>query len=69
MNQKEFYDSLSDEMKAKVGACKSMDEFKALLKAEPIEMDPELLEKVSGGLGGDVCCGGYWCIWNDFLPE
>ena len=52
MNQKEFYNSLSEDVKAKIKACKSEAEMMGVLDAEKIEVDPELLDEVSGGLGG-----------------
>lgn len=49
MNQKEFYNSLSEDVKAKIKACKSEAEMMSVLDAEKIELDPELLDEVSGG--------------------
>ena len=49
MNKKEFYESLSDEVKAKIKACKTEEETLKVLQDEKIELDPELLDKVSGG--------------------
>ena len=56
MNKKEFYNSLSDEVKAKIKACKTEEEMLKVLQDEKIELDPELLDKVSGGyIPPDVC--------------
>ena len=52
MNRKEFYNSLSEDVKAKIKACKSEEEMMSVLDAEKVELDPELLDEVSGGLGG-----------------
>ncbi len=49
MNKKEFYESLSDEVKAKIKACKTEEEMLKVLQDEKIELDPELLDGVSGG--------------------
>jgi hypothetical protein len=59
MNKKEFYESLSDEVKAKIKACKTEEEMLKVLQDEKIELDPELLESVSGGnsnFGSDSNC-------------
>ena len=49
MNRKEFYESLSEETKAKIRACKSEQEMLKVLAEERIELDPDLLDSVSGG--------------------
>lgn len=49
MNRKEFYNSLSDEVKEKIKTCKSEEEMLAVLQEEQIELSPDLLESVSGG--------------------
>ena len=49
MNRKEFYESLSEETKAKIRACKSEQEMLKILAEERIELDPDLLDSVSGG--------------------
>lgn len=49
MNRKEFYESLSEETKAKIKACKSEQEMLKVLAEERIELDPDLLGSVSGG--------------------
>lgn len=41
--------NLSDELKAKIKACKNDDEMLSLLSAEKIELDPEMMSAVSGG--------------------
>ena len=40
MNRKEFYDSLSDEVKAKIKACQSEREMLKVLEEEQIELSP-----------------------------
>ena len=49
MNRKEFYESLSEEVKAKLKACKNEEEMMKVLEDEKIELDPALLDEVSGG--------------------
>ena len=68
MNKKEFYNSLSDEVKAKIKACKTEEEMLKVLQDEKIELDPELLDKVSGGNdnmysgdGGKPCDSYCFC--------
>ena len=58
MNQKEFYNSLSEDVKAKIKACKSEAEMMQVLDEEKIELDPELLDEVSGGGFHDTCTLG-----------
>ena len=53
MNRKEFYESLSEETKAKIRACKSEQEMLKVLAEEHIELDPELLDGVAGGNQND----------------
>lgn len=58
MNRKEFYNTLSDDVKAKIKACKTEDEMLKVLGEEGIALDDELLDSVSGGYGdgyGDRC--------------
>lgn len=49
MNRKEFYNTLSEGVKAKIKACQTEEEMLRVLEEEKIELDPELLEDVSGG--------------------
>ena len=49
MNQKEFYNSLSEDVKAKLKNCKSEEEMMKVLDEEKVELDPELLDEISGG--------------------
>ena len=53
MNRKELYNSLSEDVKAKIKACKTEEEMMNVLAEEKIELDPELLDSVSGGDGCD----------------
>ena len=46
---KEMYDSLSDDLKAKVANCKTADELTNLAKTEGIELTYEQLDAISGG--------------------
>jgi len=49
MDRKEFYESLSEDVKAKLKACEAEEEMMKVLDAEKIELDPELLDEASGG--------------------
>ena len=49
MELKSIYDSLTDEQKEKVKACKTADEFKAFAEKEGIELTDEMLDEVAGG--------------------
>ena len=49
MNQKEFYDSLSEDIKERLKACKTEEEMMKVLDEEKIELDPGLLDGASGG--------------------
>ena len=73
MNRKEFYNTLSEDVKKKIKACKSEEEMKALLKGAQIELPDELLEAVSGGwITCAKCvtdCGLYLkCPFNESTP-
>ena len=48
-NYKEMYDSLNEELKAKVANCKSADELMELAKSEGIELTDEQMDAISGG--------------------
>ncbi len=59
------YDDLSDELKAKVGEAKSVNELLALAAQEGIELSDEQLEMVSGGVewggsGSDSNCSSQF---------
>ena len=61
MNRKEFYNSLSEDVKAKLKNCKTEEEMMSVLDAEKIELAPELLDEAS--VAGGYCrhyfpCGG-----------
>ena len=49
MDLKEFYASQSESVKARLGACKSEEEMMRVLDEEGIELDPEMLDNISGG--------------------
>ncbi len=49
MDLKEFYNSLSEDVKAKLKECKSEEEMLKVLEEENIKLDPDVLEDVSGG--------------------
>ena len=61
MDRKEFYNSLSEDVKAKLKACKTNEEMMKVLDEEKVALDPALLEGVSGGLGDDYDCA---CQFN-----
>jgi hypothetical protein len=47
---RKFYEKLSDGTKAKLKACRTEEEMKKILEDEQIEIPPELLEAVAGGV-------------------
>ena len=49
MDEKEFYLSLSDEVKEKIKACKNEQEALDVLEEYAIPLPVELMDKVSGG--------------------
>ena len=48
---KGIYDNLSDELKEKAKACKTMDELMEFAGKEGIELPDEMLDSVAGGCG------------------
>ena len=46
---KKFLDSLTDEQKEKVKACKNGEELQDLIAKEGVELPDELMENVAGG--------------------
>ena len=63
MDLKEFYQGLSDDTKEKLKACKSEEEALQVLKDENIELDPEVLDTISGGMGNESTggCSYLYC--------
>ena len=60
MNLRQFRDQVSPELIEKVKACKTEEEMMEMLKAEKVELSPDMLDAVSGGLrtpehDGDSC--------------
>ena len=49
MDRKEFYNTLNDDIKMKLKACKSDEEMLKVLKENNIRLDDELLKGVTGG--------------------
>ena len=49
---------LNEELKNKLKECKTEEEMEKILEAEGIELDPDQLEKVSGG-GITMCRPNY----------
>ena len=47
---KEIFDSLTDEQKEKIKACKTPDEVVKLVKSDGFELSDEALELISGGI-------------------
>ena len=65
MNRKEFYNTLSDDVKAKIKACKTEDEMLKVLGEEGIALDDDLLDSVSGGnKGGCPRHKSQGCVCN-----
>ena len=52
----EFYDGLSEDLKAKVTSCKTAEELIELAKTEGIELSDEQLDAASGGGNWDCGC-------------
>ena len=49
MTRREFYEGLSDEVKAKIKACASEQEMLQVLEDAQIELLPDMLDGVAGG--------------------
>ena len=64
---KELFGNMSDDFKAKMAACKSKEEFDALIKEENIELTPEQVDALAGGAQNDDGCPCYVvyidCLW------
>ena len=56
---KEMYDSLSDDLKAKVKTCKTGEELVALAEKEGVELSDEQMDAISGGVQWS-CSGDDW---------
>ena len=59
MEFKDFFNSLSDDVKAKAKDIKTGEEFMALLEKENVELTPEQVEALSGG--GCNCVVNFDC--------
>ena len=55
MDRKEFYNSLSDDIKQKLKECKTDEEMLKVLSENKIKLDDELLSGIAGG--GPHHCG------------
>lgn len=55
---KEIFDSLTDEQKEKIKACKTPDEVVKLVKSDGFELSDEALELISGGIVPRPDCFG-----------
>ena len=64
MNRKEFYESLSEDVKAKIKACETEEEMLKVLDEEKIELDPEILDEanVTGGYCRNNIPGTCRCL-------
>ena len=51
---KEILDGLSEEMRAKVGACETPEDLIALADEQGIELTDEQLQAISGGVNWDI---------------
>ena len=49
------FDELSDELKAKAEACKTIEELQELAKEEGLELNADELESISGGVKWVKC--------------
>ena len=57
---KGIYDNLSDDLKEKVKACKTMEEVMELAGKEGIELPDEVVDAVAGGVGAcPTNCSGF----------
>lgn len=53
MSKKELYNNLSEEVKKKLGECRTQEEFRTVLEDVGVEpLDDDLLNDVAGGWGG-----------------
>ncbi len=59
--RKEFYESLPDELREKIKACRSEEEMQKLLEEARIELSPDILETVSGGGYKKIGCSSLVC--------
>ena len=57
------YEDLSDELKAKVQACKTPEDILALAKEEGYELNDEEIEAVSGGKRLRADCLSFKSSW------
>ncbi len=61
------YDDLSDELKAKVAACKTPEDVLKLAQEEGYDLSEKQLEAISGGGGSHdwtLSCWGYCHNWT-----
>ena len=56
------YNDLTEEQKAKVKACKSVEELVELAKAEGVELTDEQLNSIAGG-------DSFWCPTATSCPN
>jgi len=56
------YNDLTDEQKAKVKACKTVEELVELAKAEGVELTDEQLNSIAGG-------DSFWCPTATSCPN
>ena len=53
MNISEAFANMSEDFRKKAANCKTKEEFEALIKEENIELTPEQVDALAGGV---VCC-------------
>ena len=61
MSEKNTFDSLSDELKAKLKECKTEEELNKILAEAGLDLDQDMLKAVVGGLGSDFTCLALQC--------
>ena len=66
---KELYDTLTDEQKEKVKACKTPEELMALMGETGAELPDELLDEVAGGGFWQTLCGWVADLAGDECPS
>ena len=66
MSEKNSFDRLSDELKAKLRECRTEEELNKVLTDAGLELDQDLLEAVVGGLasagGPGGTCKTHYCV-------
>ena len=58
MSEKNLFDSISDEIKAKLKECRTKEELEKVLAETGLKLDEDLLQTVAGGFGHDDLLAG-----------